>query len=115
MVQSRSGFGFLYKTAPTVLIGQLFSRQNLQRDKPIQANIAGFLHSPHATFAQLRFNAVMSERLTDHGSAHVLAVYLRPHPNSTSTDTPQDECNDFSPLRQNQWGAGKINNPTMST
>src|SRR5262249_31350710 len=87
MVQSGGGFSLLHKAAPTVLAGQPFYRQSLQRDEPIQANIAGFPHSPHATFAELRFNAVMSERLTDHGSVHVLAVHLRPHPNSMSTGT----------------------------
>ena len=55
VIQRGSCLGFLHETAPALLVGELFGRQRLERDKPIQASVTRFPHSTHAAFAELRF------------------------------------------------------------
>ena len=67
-----------HETAFALRVGDSFWRKHLDGDEPIQVRIPGLVNDAHAACAELRFNAVMAECLTDHWKGKPLAVYLRP-------------------------------------
>lgn len=66
VVQRTGRFGFLNEAALAVRVGDLVRRKNLDGDRALELRISGFEDEAHAAFAQLRFDNVAANRLTDH-------------------------------------------------
>ena len=66
MIQSRGGLGFLHEPLFSLRVRDLFRREHLQRDKPVQMEVLCLVDNPHATFAQFLQDSIMPERLVDH-------------------------------------------------
>jgi len=90
MIQRRRRLGLLHETPLALWVGNPFRRKNLDIDEPVEVSIAGFPDDTHTAFAELRFNALMAEGLTDHwritylgrnyaqGNRHLIAIRTPP-------------------------------------
>ena len=66
MVQGAGGLGFLNEATLAVSIGNCVGRKNLDRDRARELCVTSFENDAHAALAQLRFDDIAAERLTDH-------------------------------------------------
>ena len=74
VVERRCGAGLALKTAQRLGITRQFSRDELERNGTVQAQILGLVHHAHAAAAEPRDDAVVRERPADQGIDAGLAV-----------------------------------------
>src|SRR5262249_51881851 len=67
MVQSRGGFSFPDEADLLLFIGADPVREKFQGDQPFQLQVLSFVNHAHATFTQLLQNAIVRDRLANHG------------------------------------------------
>ena len=83
MVQLRGRPRFPLKAVERLTIPNQVVRNELQSDMPAQAGVFGFIHYSHAAAAQFSQNAIVGDRLTDHGKSPLRrAPNVRPVPPS---------------------------------
>ena len=68
MIQGAGGLGLVDETLAAFAIGQLVRRQNLDGDGAVELRVEGLVDDAHPALAELGFNQVPVERVTDHGS-----------------------------------------------
>lgn len=61
MIQAGNRFGFTLETLPAFGVGNPVGRQDFDRDGPVQAGIAGFVHFAHAAGAKGSENLVRAQ------------------------------------------------------
>src|SRR5687768_11254373 len=66
MVQGGGGFGLPHESSFVLRIRYSFGGQHLNRNRPVEVRVAGFIHDSHPALAKFRFDTVMPERLTNH-------------------------------------------------
>ena len=76
MAQGRSRLRFAEQMAASNLVERAL-RQQLQRHVAVQYLISRAIHHTHATFAKLRDDSVVIQRLSDHGCGQ-RAILTRP-------------------------------------
>ena len=76
MVERARRLGLLNEALLALRIGDLVVRQHLDGDDTIEVCVAGLVDHTHPALAELRFDSVAIERLTDHGNVCMLASIL---------------------------------------
>ena len=71
MVERARRLCFLHEALLPLRIGYLVARQHLDGHHAIEMCVAGFVDHTHPALAQLRFDSVAIERLTDHRKARM--------------------------------------------
>ncbi len=79
VVQGRGGPGFLRESLPAYRVVQLFGREDLHGDEPIEMEVLRLVDNPHAAFAELLEDSVVSEDVANHRSPQVRSHLASPH------------------------------------
>ena len=66
VIQGRGGLGLLHETLLSIGIGDLVGRQDLEGHDAAQMRVASPVDDTHPALAQLRFDLVAIQALTDH-------------------------------------------------
>jgi hypothetical protein len=61
MVQERDRLGLVLEAAQLIVGGEHVRLEHLERDRPVQADLAGLIHDPHAAAAQLLVDLVIAK------------------------------------------------------
>jgi hypothetical protein len=69
VVQSRSCLGFPLESFQVLSVLGEFFRQELQRDGALEFGVLGLIDHTHTPATQLFYDAVVGDRLADHGRA----------------------------------------------
>ena len=67
VVEGGGGAGLPQEPRAAVWVGGSARGQHLERNQPVEEGVAGLVHHPHPTLADLLEYLVVRERLADHG------------------------------------------------
>ncbi len=70
MIQGAGGLGLMDEALPVFAIGAFVGGQDLDGDGAVELRVEGLVDDPHPALAELGFNPIAVERVTNRGPAH---------------------------------------------